>query len=94
MAKYNKNFGGPFDSKTLMAVGGLDDQYVVMQIILTERFFGTGSAKDSLSHLQEAINLQASRGYRLHSFSTTSSGSKGFHGGDKIQCTMIFERID
>ena len=41
-----------------------------------------------------AINAQAAKGYRLHTISTTSSGSKGFLGGDKIQATMVFERLD
>lgn len=43
---------------------------------------------------QNEINRQAAKGYRLHTISTTSSGSKGFLGGDKIQATMVFERID
>lgn len=38
-------------------------------------------------------DMQEGKGYRLHTISTTSSGSKGFMGGDKIQATMIFERI-
>ena len=50
-------------------------------------------AVDSLKLLRE-INKQAAKGYRLHTISTTSSGSKGFLGGDKIQATMVFERLD
>ena len=45
-------------------------------------------------NLQNTINTQATKGYRLHTISTTSSGSKGLLGGDKIQATMVFERID
>jgi hypothetical protein len=39
------------------------------------------------------INAQAALGYRLHTISTTSSGSGGFGGGDRIQATMVFERL-
>lgn len=39
------------------------------------------------------INEQATKGYRLHTISTTSSGSKGFMGGDKIQATMVFAKV-
>ena len=48
----------------------------------------------SLGTLQATINKQAAWGYRLQTISTTSSGSKGVLGGDKIQATMVFERID
>lgn len=69
------------------------EKYVVLQVVLTEAFFGTGSGVGSLTNLQSVINEQADKGYRLHTISTTSSGSKGFLGGDKIQATMVFERI-
>lgn len=84
-----------FDSGALKA-GGLikGDRYVVLQVVLTEKFLGTGSGIGSLTNLQKAINDQAAKGYRLHTISTTSSGSKGFLGGDKIQATMVFERLD
>ena len=64
------------------------------QVVLTEKLLGTGSGTASLTNLQSEINKQAAKGYRLHTISTTSSGSKGFLGGDKIQATMVFERID
>lgn len=83
-----------WDEKTGKAVGGNDDKYVVLQVVLTEKFLGTGSGTSSLTNLQAAINKQAALGYRLHTITTSSSGSKGFLGGDKIQATMIFERID
>ena len=75
------------------AMGGFDEKYVVLQVLLTEKFLGTGSGVASLTNLQNEINKQAAKGYRLHTISTTSSGSKGFFGGDKIQATMVFERI-
>lgn len=71
-----------------------NEKYVVLQVVLTEKFFGTGSGVGSLTNLQSVINKQAAKGYRLHTISTTSSGSKGFLGGDKIQATMVFERLD
>lgn len=70
------------------------DKYVVIQVVLTEKLLGTGSGTRGLTNLQEAINKQAALGYRLHTITTSSSGSKGFFGGDKIQATMVFERID
>ena len=76
------------------AAEGDKEKYVVLQVVLTEKLFGTGSGVTSLTNLQTEINRQAAKGYRLHTSSTTSSGSKGFLGGDKIQATMIFERID
>ena len=76
------------------AAGNNGDKYVVLQVVLTEKLLGTGSGTASLTKLQSEINKQAAKGYRLHTISTTSSGSKGFLGGDKIQATMVFERID
>ena len=76
------------------AASGQGEKYVVLQVVLTEKFLGTGSGIASLTNLQAEINKQAAKGYRLHTISTTSSGSKGFLGGDKIQATMVFERID
>lgn len=70
------------------------EPYVVQQVVLTEKFLGTGSNFVSLSNLQDVINRQVAKGYRLHTISTTSSGSKGFLGGDKIQATLVFERLD
>lgn len=64
--------------------------YVVLQVVLKEKFFGTGSG--NLTELEKVINKQAALGYRLHTISTTSSGSGGFGGGDRIQATMVFER--
>ena len=83
-----------FDAGQLKAKGNSNDKYVVIQVVLTEKFIGTGSGISSLTNLQATINEQAAKGYRLHTISTAASGSKGFFGGDKIQATMIFERID
>ncbi|WP_018659299.1 DUF4177 domain-containing protein [Allofustis seminis] len=67
-------------------------QYIVLQVVLKEKFFGVGSK--NLTQLENVINQQAEKGYRLHTISTTNGGSKGFGGGDRIQATMVFERID
>lgn len=66
--------------------------YVVMQVTLKEKFWGTGSG--NLSDLEDVINAQVAKGYRLHTMSTSNGGSKGFGGGDRIQATLVFERLD
>ena len=66
-------------------------RYIVIQVILKEKLIGTGSW--NLFQLEDIINEQAANGYALHSFSTTTSGSKGIFRGDRIQATMVFERM-
>lgn len=68
-----------------------DKQYVVLQVVLKEKLIGTSSG--NLTELEDTINQQAAKGYRLHTISTTSSGSKGLGGGDRIQATMVFEHL-
>lgn len=65
--------------------------YVVLQVVLKEKFFGSGSG--NLTELEYAINTQAALGYRLHTISTASSGNTGFGGGDRIQATLVFEKL-
>ncbi|WP_083199417.1 DUF2510 domain-containing protein [Microbacterium oleivorans] len=65
--------------------------YVVLQVVLKEKFFGSGSG--NLTELERAINAQAALGYRLHTITTASSGSTGFGGGDRIQATLVFEKL-
>lgn len=65
--------------------------YIALQVILKEKLWGTGSG--NLTELERAINAQAALGYKLHTITTASSGSKGLGGGDRIQATMIFERL-
>ena len=83
------NFG--LDSSSFSGASGSDRQYVVLQVTLKEKFFGTGSG--NLIELENVINEQASKGYRLHTISTATGGSKGWAGGDRIQATMVFEKI-
>lgn len=70
---------------------GEDLQYVVLQVTLKEKLFGTGSG--NLTELEKVINQQAAKGYRLHTISTSNGGSKGLAGGDRIQATMVFEKL-
>ena len=65
---------------------------MVLQVTLKEKFLGTGSG--NLVELEKAINDQASKGYRLHTIATSNGGSKGLMGGDRIQATMVFEKIE
>jgi len=67
-------------------------QYEVIQVVLKEKMIGSGSG--NLTELEKVINKQASKGYRLHTITTASSGSGGFLGGDRIQATMVFETSD
>lgn len=62
-------------------------KYVVLQVTLKEKLIGTSSK--NLSELEDVINKQADKGYRLHTISTTSGGSKGLGGGDRIQADGI-----
>lgn len=66
-------------------------KYVVLQVTLKEKLIGTGSG--NLTELENVINRQAAMGYRLHTISTASGGSAGIVGGDRIQATLVFERI-
>ena len=58
---------------TISKASGNNYQYVVLQVVLKEKFIGTGSG--NLTELEKVINEQAAKGYRLHTISTTSSGS-------------------
>ncbi len=66
-------------------------KYVVLQVTLKEKLIGTGSR--NLGELENIINQQADKGYRLHTITTASAQSTGLLGGDRIQATLVFERI-
>ena len=66
-------------------------KYVVLQVTLREKIIGTGSG--NLTELEKVINTQAEKGYRLHTIATSESSSKGLLGGDRIQATLVFEKI-
>lgn len=67
------------DSSSFSGASGKTLQYVVLQVTLKEKFWGTGSG--NLIELEKVINEQA------------NGGSKGLGGGDRIQATMVFEKI-
>lgn len=77
---------------TYSTASGQNYQYVVLQVTLKEKFLGTGSG--NLYELENAINQQAAKGYRLHTITTSNGGSKGLGGGDRIQATMVFEKVE
>ena len=79
------------DNSTFSTASGKDYHYVVLQVTLKEKFLGTGSG--NLTELEAAINAQAAKGYRLHTITTSNGGSKGLMGGDRIQPTLVFEKI-
>jgi hypothetical protein len=90
--------GGLIDQIKAEAVAGAQPRpapqgmsYVVLQVVLKEKFFGSGSG--NLTELERAINAQAALGYRLHTITTSASGSKGMGGGDRIQATLVFEKL-
>ena len=66
-------------------------EYVVLQVTLKEKLLGTGTG--NLTELEKVINKQAKKGYRLHTCTTVSAGSKGINGGDRVQATLVFERV-
>lgn len=80
------------EESTFSRASGNNYNYVVLQVVLKEKFIGTGSG--NLTELEKVINEQAAKGYRLHTISTTSSGSKGLMGCDRIQATMVFEKLE
>ena len=87
---------GFFDSweheSRFSTASGQNLPYVVMQVTLKEKLWGTGSR--NLTDLEAVINAQVAKGYRLHTMSTSNGGSKGMGGGDRIQATLVFERLD
>lgn len=85
-------FSNAKEESTFSIASGLDNlHYVVLQVTLKEKFIGTGSG--NLTELENVINKQVKKGYRLHTITTTNGGSKGFGSGDRIQATMVFEKI-
>lgn len=70
---------------------GGNKQYVVLQVSLKEKMIGTGSG--NLTELEKVINKQCEKGYRLHTCTTSSANSTGLLGGDRIQATLIFEKL-
>ena len=80
------------DEYTYSTASGEDLPYVVIQVTLKEKLWGTGSK--NLTDLENVIDYFARKGYRLHTMSTLNSDSKGFGGGDRVQATLVFEKTD
>ena len=78
-------------SSTFSAGSGEELPYVVYQVTLKEKLMGTGSC--NLTDLENVLNHFFNKGYRLHTMSTSNGGSKGGFGGDRIQATLVFEKI-
>ena len=78
-------------ASSFSTASGNDLPYVVYQVTLKEKFIGTGSG--NLAELEMVLNHFYKQGYRLHTMSTASSDSKGFGGGDRIQATLVFEKV-
>ncbi|MCR5229657.1 MAG: DUF4177 domain-containing protein [Solobacterium sp.] len=91
MDKFNDFSENAKKESSYSVASGKDYHYVVLQVTLKEKLIGTGSG--NLTELEDAINRQAKKGYRLHTISTANGGSKGFAGGDRIQATLVFEKI-
>lgn len=89
--KVNETLNDMNTAATFSTASGYERKYVVLQVTLKEKFIGTGSG--NLTELENVINEQASKGYRLHTISTASAGSAGIGGGDRIQATLVFEKL-
>ncbi|MDR1563559.1 MAG: DUF4177 domain-containing protein [Oscillospiraceae bacterium] len=81
----------PYQQQQQARMRPVPPSYVVLQVVLKEKLFGTGSR--NLSALEGVINEQAEKGYRLHTITTATGGSSGIGGGDRIQATMVFEKM-
>ena len=68
------------------------DKYRVLQVVLREKFVGKGSK--NFDEVEEVCNEQYEQGYRLHTFDSSTANSTGIGGGDRIVCTLVFERIN
>ena len=66
-------------------------QYVVLQVALREKL--SNQELSNLPELEKIINEQASKGYRLHTITTALVHVTGLEGGDKLQATMVFEKL-
>lgn len=84
-------FDNAKEASSFSTASGADLHYVVLQVTLKEKFLGTGSG--NLTELENVINKQVKKGYRLHTITTANGGSKGLMGGDRIQATLVFEKL-
>ena len=66
-------------------------QYVVLQVALKEKI--SDQELSNLPELEKIINEQAAKGYRLQTITTALVHVTGLEGGDKLQATMVFEKL-
>lgn len=78
-------------TESVSVASGENLPYVVLQVTLKEKLLGTGSR--NLGELERVINGQVAKGYRLHTISTAAANSTGLAGGDRIQATLVFEKL-
>ena len=79
------------EMKTNMTVNRSNKPYVITSVILKEKLVGVGSK--NLSELEDVINAQCELGYKLHTCSIATLDSSGLAGGDRLQATLVFEKI-
>lgn len=84
-------FDNAKEASSFSTASGADLHYVVLQVTLKEKLIGTGSG--NLTEFENVINKQVKKGYRLHTITTANGGSKGLMGGDRIQATLVFEKL-
>jgi hypothetical protein len=66
-------------------------RHVVLQGFLKKKRFSSGFREET--KLTKVINDQVGLGYRLSETSTASTRGNGFRGGDRLQVTLVFERL-
>jgi hypothetical protein len=66
--------------------------YVLLQVTLKEKFIFTNTGSKNLGELEDVINKQAAKGFRLHTISTEL---KLFFTSPVLrkQTTLVFESI-
>ena len=72
------------------------NQYVVLQVTLKEKLIGTASK--NLKELEDVINAQAAKGYRLHhTITTAETGSRLLwysRNSDVVAPVQFFKNIN
>lgn len=79
------------ETKTNVITNHSDKPYIITSVILKEKLVGVGSK--NLSELEKVINNQCKLGYKLHTCSIATLHSLGLGGGDRLQATLVFEKI-
>ncbi len=64
-------------------------KYVVLQMTLTEKIINPNLKSKNLSELEKMINMQAEKGYRLHTMIPVSENDVS----KRRQIVMVFEKI-